>query len=457
MKYRIIVGERRGRWTVMRPENCSKRMSKTRWICKCDCGQMGTIRYDVLVRGESTSCGCYQAETASIRINLLRPKTKGLRTKHPYEYEAWKGIKKRAGSNIYGPWVKSFEEFINHIGTRPESMWTIGLINLSGKYEPGNIKWITRLENSNQRTNSSRIELDGVSKTKAEWAREYGLTREIIKNRLDRGWDVKSAITTPRLMEGETLKPVKYNHKTDQEKFDYLENTIQTSIVKAGCWGWTGDPKIRGMNYKTFIWIRYKGNIPYNKRLMATCANDECVNYESHLRLEHIYVGKDYPSEHNSWSSMKDRCLNKDGEGYKWYGARGISVCERWIKSFHDFMTDVGPKPKTGQRLTLGRKDNDGNYEPGNVRWETDKQQANNRRKGDNSGQKNGSAKLTNEQAQEIYNRYWSRDRYKITQRELAVEYKISIQQVSRLCRGKRSESAEQRNSWQSKIESGTE
>lgn len=73
---------------------------------------------------------------------------------------------------------------------------------------------------------------------------------------------------------------------------------------------------------------------------------------------------------------MMHRCYKKYEASYKNYGARGITVCERWHK-FDNFWEDMkdGYKPK----LTLDRIDNDGNYEPGNCRWASTKEQAHNK------------------------------------------------------------------------------
>jgi len=78
---------------------------------------------------------------------------------------------------------------------------------------------------------------------------------------------------------------------------------------------------------------------------------------------------------YNIWAGMKQRCQNPKYHCYKLYGGRGIKVCDRW-QNFEDFFADMGQPP---EKMSLGRIDNDGDYEPLNCRWESQKQQIRNR------------------------------------------------------------------------------
>lgn len=82
--------------------------------------------------------------------------------------------------------------------------------------------------------------------------------------------------------------------------------------------------------------------------------------------------------EYKVWKALKNRCLNNDCSVYYKYGGRGITVYKPWITSFQTFYAYVGPRPSS--KHSLDRINNDGNYEPGNLRWATSTEQCRNRR-----------------------------------------------------------------------------
>jgi hypothetical protein len=87
--------------------------------------------------------------------------------------------------------------------------------------------------------------------------------------------------------------------------------------------------------------------------------------------------GKSKSSEYRIWSLMKYRCYDVRCKQYSYYGGKGISVCDRWRESFENFYADMGDRPS--ELYSLDRYPNkNGNYEPGNCRWATKQEQANN-------------------------------------------------------------------------------
>lgn len=126
---------------------------------------------------------------------------------------------------------------------------------------------------------------------------------------------------------------------------------------------------------------------------------------------------------------MLTRCENLNCKEFKYYGGRGIKVCERW-HDFRNFFADMGPKPES---FTLDRKDNNGNYEPMNCRWATWEVQRINR--------SHGKFKATNLKA---VRQHWfvafnlsGKQIVSNNQSEFARKYKVHASNVSRCLSGK--------------------
>ena len=146
---------------------------------------------------------------------------------------------------------------------------------------------------------------------------------------------------------------------------------------------------VTGLGY---VGSRYNGN-PY-RGLVCEC---ECGNRVT-IREDRILSGKTKScgclrdetrgkssithnktntSTYHIWSTIKDRCNNKNSKGWIRYGGRGISMCDRWSNSFENFLLDMGERP---EGLQIDRIDNNGNYELNNCRWVTISQNSRNRR-----------------------------------------------------------------------------
>ena len=114
-----------------------------------------------------------------------------------------------------------------------------------------------------------------------------------------------------------------------------------------------------------------------NLRLGVKSCSTKCgVVMSNKARAVH---GGAHGKEWKAWQAAKQRCFNSNHPNYKHYGGRGITMCAEWVSDFSAFLEHIGLAPLV-HRISIDRIDNDGNYEPGNVRWATPYQQVMNRR-----------------------------------------------------------------------------
>lgn len=199
---RDLAGQKFNRLTVLSIVGRDSRGRAT-WLCRCECGNTVVARSYKLVSGKTKSCGCRHKEAA--RENGKASGTHGMHLEP--EYSAWHSMKGRClnpnhhdfhnyggrGITVCERWLK-FENFYADMGKRPEGKSLDRFPNNDGNYEPGNCRWATPKEQSNNRRSNVFIEFGAVRKTKTEWAREIGISFESLCKRLKK-WSLERALT----------------------------------------------------------------------------------------------------------------------------------------------------------------------------------------------------------------------------------------------------------------------
>lgn len=167
-------------------------------VCKCDCGGVVTVALSSVRTGRTKSCGCLQRETKSgLRHGMTESRT----------YSIWCGVRQRClnpnnpayvnyggrGIGIHPRW-ETFENFYADMGDAPEGKSLERVDNDKG-YGPDNCVWADRIEQARNNRRCRRIAHKGQTKTLGEWADEYGLRRQTLAKRLDKGWPIERALT----------------------------------------------------------------------------------------------------------------------------------------------------------------------------------------------------------------------------------------------------------------------
>lgn len=193
------TGERYERLVVVsRAPNKGGKDTNARWVCRCDCGATVTSYGQDLARGKVKSCGCYNAEKI-VKHGMART----------HVYRAWIAMIQRCenpntknyeryggrGITVSDEW-HDFQTFFRDMGNRPAG-YSIDRIDNNAGYSKENCRWSTTAQQNNNRRVNRKATINGRTQTIAEWAKEYGVTWQVMKGRVERGWSEEDAATTP--------------------------------------------------------------------------------------------------------------------------------------------------------------------------------------------------------------------------------------------------------------------
>jgi hypothetical protein len=184
-----------------------------RYKCQCICGNHNIVSASDLVNGRIKSCGCLQREAAARRF-LKHGATSRLLNgskRQSAEYVVWQGMMARCrpsnaskfrhhagrGITVCDRW-HSFESFILDMGQRPYPKATIERINNDIGYQPDNCRWASWTDQANNKQTSKRYTVNGVTGTRAELCRHFGMRYGAVKQRMNTlGWTIEAALSVP--------------------------------------------------------------------------------------------------------------------------------------------------------------------------------------------------------------------------------------------------------------------
>lgn len=200
-----MTGEKIGRLTVKYHHHSNK--AGAFWLCECKCGNEAILLGHALRDQKGTrSCGCLLRDGGADHGNFVH----GLI--HSDEYCSWQSMKARCdnpkeehfddygGRGItYHPRWHSFENFYEDMGPKPGAKYTLDRIDVNGNYEPSNCRWADWKTQGRNKRNTKRYTIDGQTKTLGEWCDLHETTYQLVWNRVRANWDLKIALTTPKL------------------------------------------------------------------------------------------------------------------------------------------------------------------------------------------------------------------------------------------------------------------
>ncbi len=206
-----LLGRRFGRLIVVREDEAPSRA--TRWICTCDCGISKSFLASNLKIGRSQSCGCLARE---VRANSPHKTIHGMNGTP--EQRAWVAMKQRCknpknpqykhygarGISVCYSWDRSFENFIRDMGSRPNGT-SLDRIDNNAGYTKENCKWSSIDDQLSNRRITRKIHFNGELIAVSKVAKQLGISRKMITDRLDRGVSEADAVRIERWVRPPTV------------------------------------------------------------------------------------------------------------------------------------------------------------------------------------------------------------------------------------------------------------
>ena len=190
-----LIGQRFGHLTVINYAGRNQ-FDHHLWLCKCDCGGEKVSTTSSLCAGRTVACGCYNpsrthgmSKTKEYKIWTAMVQRCTTPKHQAYEYYGGRGIK------VCDRWRHSFENFLSDMGKRPSPDHSLDRIDNDGNYEPGNCRWATHREQTNNQRNNHVLAFNGESLTINQWAHRLGINDTTIHRRIELGWPIERILT----------------------------------------------------------------------------------------------------------------------------------------------------------------------------------------------------------------------------------------------------------------------
>lgn len=194
-----------------------KKQKHSLWRCSCVCGKNTMCRKSQLATGVKKSCGCKANE-------LIAQSRRTHGKSDSQEWKSWRAIRQRClnanskdyaryggkGITLCDRWM-AFENFYEDMGDAPGPEYTVDRIDGTKGYSPDNCRWATPIEQAQNKRSNRVLLFNGELKCVAEWERVLGFPKDLILDRISRGWDVEEALTTPPI---DCRKLISFNGKT---------------------------------------------------------------------------------------------------------------------------------------------------------------------------------------------------------------------------------------------------